>query len=310
MSDILSSNPKTNSPSVITVILNTNRRDDTLEALSSLAKTDYANHRVIVLDNASTDGSVEAIRASYPEVEILSLETNLGFGGNNNVGIRAALERGADWVFILNEDTTLAEDCISLMVAAGQGNARIGFVGPMVYHYDEPEVIQSAGGFVDKFCRSGHLGENELDRGQFKGVRPVDWVSGCGMLVRRETIEQVGLLDERFFYCWDETDWALNSREYGWKSVCVSEARMWHKGVQRNYRPSANVTYYSTRNWFLFQTKRRFSLLAWIYIFGRTILTLLSWTVRPKWRSMREHRDAKLQGVLDFLGKRWGKRQI
>ncbi len=100
-------------PFVISVILNTNRREDTLECLGSLMNSSYSNHRAIVLDNQSTDGSVGAIRAAFPEVEIVELEKNYGYAGNNNVGIQYALEQGADWVFVLNEDTILAEDCLS-----------------------------------------------------------------------------------------------------------------------------------------------------------------------------------------------------
>jgi len=98
------------------------------------------------------------------------------------------------------------------------------------------------------------------------------------------------------------------ARELDWKVVCASEANLWHKGVQRDYNPTPNVTYYGTRNWFLYLAKHRAPAQVWTYAIWRTGLTLLSWTVRPRWRSMREHRDAKLQGVSDFLTKRWGMR--
>ena len=107
-------------PRIVAVVLNTNRRDDTLACLDSLAGLDYANHAVVVLDNASTDGSTAAIRAAHPEVRILPLAENRGYAGNNNVGIAAALEMGADWVLVLNEDTILDPACYTeLMRAAG-----------------------------------------------------------------------------------------------------------------------------------------------------------------------------------------------
>jgi hypothetical protein len=113
-------------PAVFTVILNTNRREDTLACLASLETCSYENHHVIVLDNASTDGSLEAIRTKYPCARTIELDNNLGYAGNNNVGIQAALDQGADWIYVLNEDTIVDPDCIARLVQAGETDARIG----------------------------------------------------------------------------------------------------------------------------------------------------------------------------------------
>ncbi len=244
-----------NSPLVITVILNTNRKEDSLACLKSLAANGYPNHQIIVLDNASTDGSVEAISASYPTVEIVRLTANKGYAGNNNVGIQAACSREADWIFVLNEDTILAPECIETLVSVGENEPDCGIVGPMVYHFDEPDIIQSAGGSLGPLWRSEHEGQNERDDGQFPAPRQVEWISGCAILVRREVIEQVGMLDERFFYYWEETEWCLRSRRGGWKIFHVPAAKLWHKGVQRDYKPNPNVTYYNTRNRLLLLAK-------------------------------------------------------
>ena len=293
-------------PYVITVILNTNRRQDTLETLDSLAKCDYQNHKVIVLDNASEDGSVEAISSEFPDVQIIELNENLGYAGNNNVGIAAAMNQGADWIFVLNEDTIVDLECISHMIAAAQNHSHAGILGPLVYHFDEPEVIQTAGGVIDHNWQAQHIGQNQHDQGQYSGVREVDWISGCAILVNRQVIEQVGDLDSRFFYYWEETDWCLRARESGWKLYCVSAAKLWHKGVQRDYRPSPNVTYYSSRNRLLLLKKHHAPRHVWVFTLFQMLRTLSSWTIRPKWRSMREHRDAMWQGATDFLGNNWG----
>jgi GT2 family glycosyltransferase len=133
-------------PLVITVVLNTNRRDDTLACLASLADNRYSNHRVILLDNGSTDGSVAAVRETHPGVQVIRLAANSGYAGNNNVGIAEALAQAADWVFVLNEDTILHPDCLAELVRVGESDPRVGVVGPLVYHHSEPDVIQSAGG--------------------------------------------------------------------------------------------------------------------------------------------------------------------
>lgn len=299
--------PQAVEPRVVQLVLSWNRRDDTLALLAALARSTYANASVIVLDNASTDGSVDTIRADFPAVEILPLHENRGYAGNNNIGLRAALARGADWMFVLNDDVIVAPDCVARLVAAAEGEAGVGLVGPMVYHFDEPGVIQSAGGRLDRRWRATHIARNQPDRGQF-ATRAVDWLSGCALLVRRTVVEEVGLLDERFFLYWEETDWCLRARRKGWRVLHVPGAKVWHKGVQRDYQPRPAVTYYTTRNRFLLLATHRAPLLAWATAWTETVRTLASWTLRPRWRAMRAHRDAMWQGVVDFLHGQWGMR--
>jgi GT2 family glycosyltransferase len=291
---------------VVSIILNTNRRKDTLECLASLMQSSYSNHKAIVLDNHSSDGSVEAIRSAFPEVEIIELVENFGYAGNNNVGIKAAMEQIADWVFVLNEDTILDENCLSRLVEAGESGNQIGILGPMVYHHDEPKVIQSAGGRLGPRWETYHLAQDELDTGQFSQPHEVNWISGCGILVRREVIEQVGMIDERYFYYWEETEWCLRAGKSGWKVVHVPAAKLWHKGVQRNNQPKPSVTYYATRNRLLTLWKHHAPISAWVFAWGQLLRILASWTIRPKWRGMHEHRDAMLHGLRDFLFRHWG----
>jgi len=293
-------------PYVVVVILNTNRREDTLACLDSLKKNTYPNFCVIVLDNASNDGSIEAIRANHSDVEIVQLTDNLGYAGNNNVGIDAALGKGADWVLVLNEDTILAPDCLAQLVSACERDSRTGIVGPMVYHHDEPDVIQSAGGMLGRHWQSLHLAQNEPENGQFTLPHEVDWISGCAIMVRREVIEKVGKIDERYFYYWEETEWCIRAGKDGWLVVHVPGARLWHKGVQRDYRPGPHVTYYGTRNRLLTLSKHHAPLFVRLFVWVELLRTLASWTLRPKWRLMRQHRDAMWKGIVDFLLQRWG----
>jgi GT2 family glycosyltransferase len=297
-------------PLVVTVILNTNRREDTLACLDSLQASSYPQNKIIVLDNNSSDGSVEAIQDQFPQVQIISLEENLGYAGNNNVGVEFAVNQGADWVFVLNEDTILDPECISRLVEVGESDPNIGIVGPMVYHHDEPDVIQSAGGMLGPYWESVHLAKNEKDTGQFVGPHLVEWISGCAIMVKRAAIDQVGMIDQRFFYYWEETEWCLRIGKAGWRIVHVPGAKIWHKGVQRDYHPKPSVTYYSTRNRLLMLAKHHAPLRVWIYALFNVLRTLTSWTIKPKWRSMREHRDAMWKGMADFLRRRWGKMSV
>ena len=213
-------------PLIISVILNTNRKEDTLECLASLGSQDYSNHKTIVLDNHSTDGSVDAIRSEYPGVILIELKENRGYAGNNNVGIEEALNEDADWVFVINEDTVLAPDCFSKLIEVGESDSSIGVLGPMVYHHDDPDVIQTAGGKFGPYWEIYHLSVDERDNGLYVDPHPVDWISGCGIMVRREVIEQVGMIDERYFYFWEETEWCLRAGKSGWLGHACSPGQV------------------------------------------------------------------------------------
>jgi GT2 family glycosyltransferase len=129
-------------------------------------------------------------------------------------------------------------------------------------------------------------------------------------MVRKQVVEQVGMLDERFYYYWEETEWCLRARRAGWKVWIAPRAKVWHKGVQSDYRPAPDVTYYWARNWLLMLSKHRAPVRAWstaLILLGRS---LLSWTLRPRWRSHRAHRDALWQGATDFFRRRWGRRRF
>ena len=299
--------PTDTAPLVEVVILNTNRREDTLACLASLALSTYPRLTVTVLDNASSDGSVAAIEQQFPATRVVALHDNRGYAGNNNVGIERALEHAADWVFVLNEDTIVDAACLSELIAVGERDPRIGMLGPLVYHHNEPQVVQSAGGRLNRRWDAIHQGLNERDTGQYGQPQDVTWVSGCAILVRRALIEQVGMLDERFFYYWEETDWCLRAREHGWRVVNVPSAKIWHKGVQRHYEPSSNVSYYNARNRLLFMRAHRAPAVAWGATGIQMARTLASMSLRPRWRAQQRHRNAMARGVYDFMLGRFGK---
>jgi len=307
VSNDFNSAPDRKQPLVVSVILNTNRREDTLECLRSLERSTYPHHQVVVLDNASSDGSVEAIAAAHPWVHTVRLEENRGYAGNNNVGIEWALERGADWIVLLNEDTVVDPECLSWMIQTGERDERIGVVGPLVFHFESPDTIQSAGGRLSRYWQATHIGANERPLGRFVDPREVDWISGCCIMVRRKVFEEAGLIDARYFYYWEETELCIRARKHGWRIVHVPKARLWHKGVQVDYSPPPSVTYYATRNRLLTLSKHRAPLLVRLVAWAELARTLSSWTVRPKWRALRPHRHAMWRGLVDYRFQRWGK---
>jgi GT2 family glycosyltransferase len=114
------------------------------------------------------------------------------------------------------------------------------------------------------------------------------------------------MIDERFFYYLEELEWCVRAKRAGWKIVHVPQAKLWHKGVRRDYQPNPSVTYYATRNRFLLLLKHQASPTAWVVNWLLFARTWLSWSLRPKWRSKIAHRDAMSRGMIDFMQRQWG----
>ena len=300
-------------PQVTIIVLNWNGLNDTVQCLESLSRLDHPFYEIVVVDNDSTDGSVPAIRARYPDVVIIETGENLGYTGGNNVGIRYALGRGADYVLLLNNDTVVDPAFLHILVDAAETESAVGIAGPTIYYYERPDVIWSVGGAID--WRRGStrmMGLDERDEGQFGQVpRTVDFVTGCALLVKRAVLAQVGLLDERFFTYYEETEWCMRVARAGFKILHVPQAKIWHKISPIAREASSQVHYYMTRNRLLFLKLARAGIAPWLntllFDYGRT---LLNWTLRPKWRPKILQRQAMVQAILDYGRGRFGKVEI
>lgn len=217
-------------PLVFIILVNWNGKDDTLECLASLHQQTYPNRRILVVDNGSTDGSVEAIRAQYPEVTILALSENRRFAGGNNIGIRRALEAGAEYVLLLNNDTTADRNMLRVLVGTMRSRPDAGMVAPKIYYYAAPRILWYAGGAMSFWTGTmRHVGIREEDRGQYDGLRETGYASGCCLLVAREVIGRIGLLDEAYFIYAEDADWSLRARRAGYRILFEPGAKIWHK---------------------------------------------------------------------------------
>lgn len=294
---------------VLVVILCYNGIELTLDCLRSL-REGAAGTDVLVVDNASTDGTPQIVRERFPEVKVLESGANLGYAGGNNLGIAHALEQGYEFVLLLNNDTVVADGFLEPLLAACDANLQVGAAGPKVYYHDRPSLIYSIGGAVD-WTRgaSSMLGLNEVDAGQYDkaGLIDVDFVNGCALLMRSAAIRQCGMLDARFGMYYEETEWCVRLARAGWRICTVPASRIWHKISPQQQAVSPRVGYYMARNRLLFLRLTHAPLRAWVHAAllqdGRT---LLSYSVRPKWRGQRAQRDAILRGWRDFLRGRYG----
>lgn len=300
-------------PRVMIIVLNWNGLADTLECLESLAHLDYPAYEVVVVDNGSTDGSVEAIRVRFPRVTLIETGENLGFAGGNNVGLRYALKLGADYALLLNNDTVVAPDFLRLLVQTAEADPAAGIAGPTIYYYDQPRVIWSAGGAIDwQRGQTWMMDVNERDVGQFgQEPRQVDFVTGCALLVKRAVLERGGLLDERFFVYYEETEWCVRTRRAGFKIVHVPPAHIWHKISPAAQADSPLIHYYMTRNRLLFLRVIGVGWKVWLHtLFAEYLRTLISWSVKTKWRHKQEQRRMMMQAIGDAWRGRWGQKTI
>jgi GT2 family glycosyltransferase len=217
-------------PLVHIVILTWNGREDILECLRSLRQSIYPNARILIVDNASTDGTVEAVESEFPEVEIVKNSTNLRVGGGYNAGIKKAFADGARYILLLNNDTIFKPDFLARMIEAAEDRPDIGMVGPKIYYYSDPKRIWSAGGRIEWWKGWCHqVGVRELDHGQCDVPGEADWVTGCCVLVKREVVKRIGLLDESYFMYGEDTDWCFRAVRTGFKIYYEPSAVIWHK---------------------------------------------------------------------------------
>lgn len=297
-------------PSVLILLLNFNGEQDTLACLRSLEKLEYPKFELLIVDNGSESHSVQTIREAYPGVPIVLNKSNLGFVEGNNIGLLDALKRGDDYTLLLNNDTEVAPDFLTKLVEAAESDLSVAMLGPTIYYFDEPEKIWSAGGQIQwSLGKSVMLGIDEVDEGQYgSACREVDFVSGCALLVRMSILDSVGMLDPRFFLYYEEVEWCARTLAAGYKIYHVPMSKVWHKISPESRAATPFVHYYMTRNRLLFMHSAKLGVRAWVY----TLLldyarTLLSWSLRPKWRSKRPvMRSVMLRAIRDYFAGRFG----
>ena len=283
-------------PSVSIIILNWNGWSDTIECLESIYQLNYSNYRVIVVDNNSSDDSVQKINdyamgklevksnffkynptnkpikiisdGEYSELEkkstinkqlmLIKNDDNYGFAKGNNIGINFALKNfNPTYILLLNNDTVVDKDFLKILVQEGENDPAIGLLGPKMYYYDNPNVIWCIGGKIDwKLARGLHVGINETDTGQYDEKMNFDYINGSAILIKRSVLDEIGLLDEKLFLYFEETDLALKASKKGYNIIYISNSKIWHKVSKSGGGIKKEIgLYYITRNRWLFMKK-------------------------------------------------------
>lgn len=291
-------------PLVYIVVINYNNFEDTIECIKSLNSIYYKNKKILIVDNYSKNNSVKELKAHIPSCDILQLNENLGFAGGNNVGIKKALELGADYVLLINNDTTVNKDFLDKMVEVFYKYEDVGIVGGKILNYYNKNLISHAGGNIDLFkYTTTHYGLNKFDSSEYNTEREVGFISGCLMLIKSEIFKSVGLLPEEYFMYYEDTDYCLNVRENGYKLIYSPKAIIYHKvSASSGGEESPFFLKWNTRNRLLFMNKYKYKVniykfwLSKIYFYLTRVSRFFFYLINGK----KEEAKSIIQGIIDY----------
>jgi GT2 family glycosyltransferase len=310
----------------VIVILNWNGWRDTIECLDSVADLTHTYYAVIVVDNASTDESRQQIlshvtsqsfvfageliqsspvtRLAHKHWYYLQSPINGGFAAGNNLGIRYALNAGAEYVWLLNNDTTVDHDALSALLQRMQKDTSIGMCGSLLCYYDDQTVVQAVGGVQYDFLRARGL---QIGHGMSRfdpsvagyALTSPTYIAGASLCLSAEFLNDVGLMEERYFLYFEELDWAVRS-EYRWKNAIALNSLVYHKegasiGTSSRTKRSTVSQYYLHRNLIIFYALRK---KRWLYVaMWRVGKEMIKQLLRADWRMAKVTLLAMVDGL-------------
>lgn len=271
------------------ILVNHNAKALTLDCIDSIIKKTSVNYEIILVDNASSDQTVEAVKRAYPQVKVIANATNVGFASANNQGMKIA---GGDYVILLNNDTRLKNDALSVMTRFMDATPDAGALTCKLYDADGTTVQRNCRSFPTPFgslfgraslmtrlfpnnpLSSGNL----LSNWDYNSVRKVDWVSGAAIMARRSVLDKVGLLDNKTFYMyWEDTDWCKRIHDAGWNIYFTPEGEIIHycgqggtrlKSLRHNLKMIFHMHYSAYKYFRKYYNKSRWQPMTWLTYLG------------------------------------------
>jgi len=294
-------------PRLAAIMVNYRTPELTLKSAQAVLESSRDVASLLIVDSGSGDGSAEQLEEALPEAVVLRSERNLGFSGASNLGLRRALDDGADLVVLINSDVAITPDCLERLEAALDTDSRAGIAGPALICAADG-VVESLGISLDRRTgRMRQLGFGSPSAGGFTDTRRVDAVSGCVVLLRRAVLDKVGLLDEDYFYSFEDVDWCLRASRAGFASICVAAARAHHIGGASIGSDSSARSYYAARNHLLLSRRTlRGGRVA--SLFRATLISVLN-LAHAALRSEGARGAAlgsAVRGIFDHLRQRYG----
>jgi len=258
-------------PKVSIIIVNYNGFKETIDCLKSLAKLDYPNFNIVIIENGSPNDSYKnllgflqksAIRDSQPIIKLIKSERNLGFAGGCNLGIKKAKELGANYFLLLNPDTTVEPCFLKKLIGVAvkpesykaikdkiKKGEKLGFLGPRIF-YEDKKTVYSNGGFINKNLTSATLKDHGKTKKGLNNNNPfiTDYITGTALLLSEKVLDDIGYMDEDYFLYYEDSDWAIKARKKRYFHAIVPNVTIYHKGYHSTEYLSFNYIYYLTRN--------------------------------------------------------------
>ena len=297
-----------NQPLISIITVNYNGLDLTVELLNSIRQLSYKNVEIFVVDNASKDNAQSFFNNQYPEVKFIRSEKNLGFAGGNNLAVK---EAKGDFFFFINNDAEMTEGCLEKLVELFQSHPKLGIASPLLCYFNDnpkenPELIQYAGSthLHPMTARNQTIGEKEINKGQYNKPQPTAYAHGAAMMVKREVIDNVGVMFEDFFLYYEELDWCERIRRAGYEIWVEPRAKIYHKESVTVGAMSPLKTYYLNRNRIYFM-RRNFSginllLFSLFLIFFTIPKNLLVYLLRGEFKHAQVFIKAIVWNVTDI----------
>lgn len=299
---------------VAIILVNWNNPLDTIECIKSLCSLNYDNFKIYIVDNGSSDNSVleisKYLATTSIEQKFIESEENLGFSGGNNLAIQEAMKDGISWFWLLNNDTIADKNSLDHLMKYAVERHYAGILGSKIYYYNTKNIWFAGGNINRKTGKGSSIGRNEEDTGQFDDVSTCDYITGCSLLIKKEVIESIGLLEDGFFLYYEDTDWCLRARLSGWDCLYIPQSVIEHKvgaSTEEGYS-SPFLTYYNLRNRFI-MTKRNkgyFSRTGPLLFLLRMGIASIYFAIIRKDRKIERIRYALL-GMFDGLFSKLGK---
>ncbi|EKE21977.1 MAG: hypothetical protein ACD_7C00086G0029 [uncultured bacterium] len=231
-----------NYPKVFIIILNYNGKNILKNTLESVYKINYPNYQVVVVDNASTDGSFEEARLLFGKFNFIKNNYNAGFAAGNNVAIKWSLEKMADYIFLLNNDAIIEKDTLLTLINEAKKDSDVGILSPIIYKESEKKIWFSGGRINWLKMRNEHV----------NNIKKTQYITGCAMLIKKEVFKKIGLLDEKFFLYYEDADFSLRATRNKFKLKIVPSAKVFH--LERSSE-NLNKIYYLVFSGILFFRK-------------------------------------------------------
>jgi len=204
---------------------------ETIECIDSVFNITYPNFQIIVVDNNSNDNSVEILKQKYPMLYIIDNKNNFGYANGNNQGIKYALQQGAKYICILNNDVIVEKNFLEPLINRFDLDKSIGIVGPCICEYLNQNLIQAMGANINLFTG---LTQPKYKKKEYKNIKnndiTVDYLGGACFVVKSEVFNKIGLIPENYFLFFEETEFCLKALRNKFKLMCVSESKVYHKG--------------------------------------------------------------------------------